>query len=288
METKSFSGLDTNKNKVDYLVKNPEQKDFRSSQIAYSKAYRRALDGGAILKAKLLEYIKEQGIWSDAKEKTLQEKAEEVLKLEEKLKGGGMKLSEARQVALDLSKARAEFREQISVKQSHDANSAEAQAENEKFNYLVTCCVLKPDGKRFWDSVEKYDDDAMNPWVVEAASEVARIIYGLDPDYDKQLEENKFLIKYKFVNQELKFINKDGHLVDSNGRLVNNEGHWIAYRDNGEAYTVNEEGREIDSKGRVVVTFSPFLDDDGNPIVDDEPVVEPEKTTKKKKSATND
>ena len=36
-------------------------------------------------------------------------------------------------------------------------------------------------------------------------------MYDLDPNYDKNLTENKFLKTYKFANEEDELVNADGH-----------------------------------------------------------------------------
>ena len=113
------------------------------------------------------------------------------------------------------------------------------------------------------------------------------MLYGLDPDYENNLVENKFLKEFNFVNEDLRFINDDGHLVDSDGRLVNEDGRFIAYRtekgkqnqDEKEIYFVNAEGEEVvesvDEDGETIWVKKsavpkkrqPFLDEDGNPII---------------------
>jgi len=110
------------------------------------------------------------------------------------------------------------------------------------------------------------------------------MLYNLDPNYVNNLEENKFLKEFKFVNDDLKLIDKDGNLVDIDGRLINEDGRFIAYRtedgkknkDQSQVYFVNRDGKEV-----VAVTNAdgeeewvridlkerkPFLDDDGSPI----------------------
>ena len=149
-----------------------------------------------------------------------------------------------------------------------------------------------------------YDAQADQPWVLEASSELANMLYGLDPDYDNQLEENKFLKEFNFVNDDFKFINEDGHLVDSEGRLVNEDGRYVAYRtekaqknqDVEQRYFVNKKGEELveretedgatewvkaDLKER-----KPFLDDDDNPIENKSITEEKPKNTKRKSRTT--
>ena len=68
------------------------------------------------------------------------------------------------------------------------------------------------------------------------------MLYDLDPNYDNNLPENKFLKDYSFVNEDLRLVNDDGHLVDSQGRLINEEGRFIAYDDKGEEYFIDIDG----------------------------------------------
>ena len=193
-----------------------------------------------------------------------------------------------------------EFRELLSEKNAMDANSAEGQADNARFSELIRLCLLDPATKtpRFPDQ-KAYDAQADEPWVIEAASDLAGMIYGLDPDYDKNLEENKFLKEFKFVDKDLRFVNNEGHLVDIDGKLINEDGRFIAYRteegkknkDSEEVYFVNREGEEVvlvvDDDGEeewVKISLKerkPFLDDDDKPI---ESSVKSEKTSEKPKA----
>ena len=54
---------------VTVLVKKPTQKELSDSQIAYNKAWKKALDENVIIRAKLNEYLTAQGIWSETKQK---------------------------------------------------------------------------------------------------------------------------------------------------------------------------------------------------------------------------
>ena len=54
---------DDNAVKVKLIV--PTAQKYRDSQIEYNKAFRKALDSGALLRQKLSDYMEEQGIESD-------------------------------------------------------------------------------------------------------------------------------------------------------------------------------------------------------------------------------
>ena len=142
-----------------------------------------------------------------------------------------------------------------------------------------------------------YNDSANQPWVVVAAEKLGNAMYGLDPNYEKNLEENKFLQEFKFVDSELRFINEDGHTVDSEGRLTNEEGRYIAYESDADykakknPYFVDKDGeRVVEGKDgwvkESVTERKPFLDDDDKPIEAKAEKEEKPKTTKRRTRKT--
>ena len=121
-------------------------------------------------------------------------------------------------------------------------------------------------------------------------------MYGLDPNYENNLEENKFLKEFKFVDKDLRFINEDGHLTDSEGRLLSEDGRFIAYENDedykkGEnPYFVNINGEKVVEKGDEwvkadIAERKPFLDDKDNPIAAEEKAAQ-DKPVKKRRTRT--
>ena len=296
-------GLDNDQNTVKTLLRQPTAQDYRDSQVQYNETFRKALDSGALLRKKLTDYMKDQGIWDDEKQKQNDQYIKDISMREDALKAGGIRLSEAKKIAFELRDLRADFRELLSERNALDQNSAEGQADNARFSELIRVCMLDPNTRqpKFPDQAA-YDSQADQPWVVEAAAELASMIYGLDPDYDKNLEENKFLKEFKFVDEDLRFINKEGHFVDADGRLVDEEGRFIAYRteegkknkDPKEVYFVNMDGEEVvsvtnDDGEEEWVKISlkerkPFLDDDDKPIECSDASEEAPKPKRKRKT----
>ena len=284
---RTVTGEDNDGNEVVVVIKRPTAQCYNKSQIAYNKAFRQALDSGALLRQKLTDYMKEQGIWDDAKEKQYEVLVAEIGQMEDRLKGGGIRLSEAKDVALQLKEKRAEFRNLIAEKNALDTNSAEGQADNARFVSLVSTCIYDASGNthKFAD-IQAYEAQSDQPWAVEAAGALANMLYNIDPNYDKNLEENKFLQEFNFVDEELRMINDEGHLTDADGRLINEDGRFIAYRtekakkekDPDKLYFVNRDGEEVvkitNSNGEeewVKISLKerrPFLDENDKPIVE--------------------
>lgn len=221
--------------------------------------------------------MREQKLWDDNKENSLRQLQNKIAENEKKLKSGGIKLSEAREIAISLRKQRAEIRTLTSEKINLDNNSAEAQADNAQFNYYVSACTVYGDnGKPYFKSYDEYMSKDDDPVVSKAASAMAQIIYNLEEDYDKKLPENEFLVKFKFADQSLHLINKQGKKIDSEGRLVDDEGRYID--ENGNYIDIN--GNKIDKEGNYIVEHTPFLDEDGKPLIEDEnPVIQKEEKT---------
>tara|TARA_A100001201_G_scaffold143346_1_gene144611 strand:+ start:37 stop:999 length:963 start_codon:yes stop_codon:yes gene_type:complete len=273
------TGEDLDGNEVTVFVKKPTTKEYRESQAEYNRAFRAALESGAVLKKKLNQYMRDQGLWDDEKDAQEQALLDKVSESEKALKKGGIPLSEAKELALDLRKTRAKFRSLIAERTVLDANTVEGQADNARFNSLVTLCVMKEDQTTpLFNTLEEYEKADVHPYITKAASTLANFMYDLDPNYDKNLTENKFLKTYKFANEEDELVNADGHTVaiDDEGveRLINEDGRYIAYRtdegyknqDPEQAYFVNSDGEEIDKDGELVADFLPFLDDSGKPV----------------------
>ncbi len=253
------------------FFKLPDAQITKEGQLAYNKSFREALQSGAILRQKLSQVMTEQGIWDEEKEAQYLQVVEEIAEKERALQKGGISLSDARDVAIEMRQKRAEFRGLIAERSSMDNNTAEGQADNERFTHLVYKCLLDEKGKQLFTSKEHYETFAAEPYVVTAASQLAEKLYGLDPDYESNLPENKFLTDYKLADESLRLVNKDGHLIDIDNdgveRLINEDGRFVEYNDDGEQYFVDVHGEKVSEEGGYEVEFSPFLDDNGKPIV---------------------
>ena len=266
VESKDLDGNDKN-----VLVVRPDSKKLAEAQKVYNKFFRDGLESGALLRQRLDGYMREQGIWSDEKEKQYNELTAKINESEKKLAGGGIKLSVAKELAMKMREDRVSFRNLISERNQMDSSTAEGQSDNARFNYLVSVCILDPDTRKpLFQDIDDYDSQAAEPYVVEAAGELASIMYNLSPDYEKKLPENKFLKRFQFVDEELRLINDDAHLVDGEGRLINEEGRFVAYDEDGTSYFIDRDGNKLDEEGNYVTDDESepvFLDDKGEPIV---------------------
>jgi hypothetical protein len=122
-------------NDKSYFIK-MTPKAITAGKKAHTRAIREALEDGALLRKRLMSYMREQGVWDDKKESEYQLRLRQINQLEMKLSAGKMKVSEGRAVALELAETRAEFRQLISERNDMDNGTAEGQADNARFNAL--------------------------------------------------------------------------------------------------------------------------------------------------------
>ena len=263
MKTRTFK-VNINGQEINLAVRSPALQDQREATKYYNIAFSDALKAKAVVRAKLDDLLVEQGLWDNAKQAKFSDLQSKILEGERKLAKGGISLSEAKSTAIEMRNLRAQLRDLISVKTNLDTHTAEGQADNARFNYLVSACTVYNDSQKpYFSSYDDYMNKSNDSVAIQAAQNLAGMLYGLENDYEEKLPENKFLKQYKFVDNKLRFINKKGQLVDEEGRLVDENGRFI----NEEGKFVDKNGNLVDGEGEYIVEFKPFLDDEGNPVV---------------------
>jgi hypothetical protein len=263
MKTEDFK-VEVNGEEKTFMVRSPSLTDQREAQKVYNQAFTDAIKSKSVVRAKMDDLLQEQGLWNAEKQAEYTRLQNELLEGERKLAKGGFALSEAKKLAMKMRTIRNQIRELISVRTSLDNHSAEGQADNARFNYLVSVCVVyKDNDKNYFASLEDYMSRIDDPVALAGAQKLANMIYGLDNNFEKNLPENKFLKRYKFVNDDLRFIDKKGRTVDSEGRLVDENGRYI----NETGQFIDKDGNPVDADGEYMFDAQPFLDDEGNPVV---------------------
>lgn len=248
---------------TEFKVNKPTLAQQREAQKFYNQAFSDAVKSGSIVRAKLDDLLTDQGLWDDNKQARFVAIQTDLTDSEKRLASGGISLDTARGIAINMKRLREEMRDLISVRTNLDTHTAEGQADNARFNYMVSCCVVySKNNKPYFASYEDYLNRSSDPVGVLGAQKLAAMMYGLDSEFEKKLPENQFLIDYSFVNEDLRYINKDGKLTDEEGRLVDETGRYI----DADGKYVDRDGNPVDANGEYLLDFAPFTDSDGKPV----------------------
>jgi len=252
---------------TEYAVLSPTPKDGREAQKLYNATFAEVLRAGGLLRERVGTYMREQGLWTDEKEAQQKSLIEKLNELELKLQRGGIKLVEARELAIEMRRVRVRLRDLIAKRNELDINTVEGQAENARFNALVArCLVYNETGEPVYKDVDDYIANSTDEQAFRGAQVLAAMMYQLDKDHEASLPENKFLSRFKFVDEELRLVNKNKKLCDADGNLINEDGHFVDENGN----LVDISGNPVDKDGNYTVEQAPFLDDDGKPIIEED------------------
>jgi hypothetical protein len=256
-----FTTKDEKGKELKLAVKRPDVEQSKELQKVWNRAFNEALSSGAMLKDKLRDEARRQGLWDDVKDKEFDNLQKELQDAELKIKQGGnsgLTKKKAKDLCLRVREIRREIQVLTAGTNNLESRSAESQADNERFNHAVALCTINPEtGDKFFKNFEDYKEKENTEAAVEAAKNLAFLTYNLDPNFESDLFENKFLKEYGFVDDKLRLVNKDGKLVDTNGKLIREDGRYI----NEKNELVDAEGRLVDEQGNYKVEFKPFLED---------------------------
>lgn len=219
----------TTKNKTEVLIKPISAKVAAEAQLVYNKAFSNALKEGSLLKSRLESYMKEQGMWNKEKQDEYEDLINKMAECEKCLNSGKkddqkLKLSEAKEIAMNLSTYRNELSFLLRERSALDSSTAEAMADNARFNFLlVMSCYDYKTQTRLFESVDDYLEKGDDELSIQVATKFAEIFYNLDPDYEKSLTEFKFLKRFNFIDDDGFFINADGDRVNIKGDVIKDE-----------------------------------------------------------------
>jgi hypothetical protein len=283
-----------------YAVRVPTVQEIKEANEMRAKTFNDALSRGDLLRDQLESELRKRELWNDDREQEYQTLRREVLDGEYKLQKGGIKLNQAKGIALGMTDNRNQMVNLLSSRTDLDSNTCEGKADAARFNYLFACCLVYDETEEQYFP-NKLDDYLLNQDDVVAAAGATEFYYlisGTD-NVDTKLPENKFLQKFNFVDDKLQLIDKDGRLIDSDGKHIDTQGNFVRWNNDGTSVKVDTIGRPVNADGDFDIDHASFLDDGGKPIdesiyekveeeVAGEDQTEGEKPTKKKPAASRE
>ena len=254
-------------NGTKYAVRMPTVDEIKGANETRAKTFNEALSRGDLLRDQLEGELRKRKLWTDERERIYQTLRTEVLDGEFRLKRGGIKLSEAKSLALEMGEKRNEMVELLSSRTDLDSNTCEGRADAARFNYLYAHCLVydETDEPYFANGIDDYLANTEDEVAGAGATEFYYLISGTE-NVDSTLPENQFLHKFKFVNDDLKLIDKAGKLINQDGKHIDEYGNFITWNKDGTSTKVDPTGRPVTDEGRFFVEHSAFLDESGKEI----------------------
>jgi hypothetical protein len=243
-----------------------------------SKVWNQCIQDDILTKKELAVLMRKRGIWDESKDKEEEEITKEILMLERELYQGKVgnakpKLSEGRDVAIQIRRKRFELRDLITERITLEENTADSLADNSRFDYLVASCSFYKNGTRVYKDFNEYNNKSADEIAYACAGLLGKMLYNLDSNFEKNLPENKFLTKFGLVNEDLSLVDPQNpnQLVDTKGKNIDKDGYYI-----------DDKGNRIDREGSKLTEEGTYeLADYENDLLTVESS-EPKKTTKKK------
>lgn len=250
-------------NETEVYIKDPSYQIREQAEFKKAKIFKEAIQNDVPTREKMLQIIREKNIWTNEQEVEASELQAELAELNQTLEEGGITLQQAKENAVRAIQLEATLTTVTSRKVEMLSNTADAQANNAEFNYLMAHCAVYNDDRKNKLFFKNYDDFLNRKNTTDGnliAAKCAEILYGSIDLGDTPAK--KFLQEYDLVNDKMQLVNDEGHLVDLDGRLVDEDGRFIKYvgKDKKKVF-VDEDGKEIKP-----IKSKPFLDSNGKPI----------------------
>ena len=254
-----------------YAVRRPRVEDVKQANELRAKTFNQALQEGDLLRDQLDNELRKRELWNDERENQYQLFRKKVIDGEFTLKKGGIKLAEAKDIALEMSKSRNSMVSMLSGRSDLDSITCEGKADSARFNFLFSRCLVYDENEEvyFKEGFDEYMANQDDPIAILGATEFFYLMSGTE-DVDSQLPENKFLKSFEFVDKSYRLIDKDGKLIDIEGNHIDENGNLVEWINDDEYIFVDITGRKVTKSGEWDVEFSPFLDDDGEPVIKEE------------------
>jgi hypothetical protein len=268
---KSVKTKDFNGDEITLIVKKPSNKDIQDAQMCYnskvSELIKKSCDNKEpyLSRNQLNQYLNKLGAWTPEDNKLFTQLQLDIRELEKQLMLGGKKVSEAKNMVLEMHTKRNMMMALYNKRSQFDEITIESIAEQHRFRFFMTRCVTKEDGTLVYKNIDHYIENQDAQISIDTSRELATIIYGFQANFAESLPESKWMRKFRMVDEQGRLVNKEGKLIDSQGKLVNEDGRFVDKDGN----FVDIDGNKIDENGELVIEGAlPFIDDEtGQPVV---------------------
>ena len=242
-----------------YVVRLPDSKLRKSAREYKNDFFRKnAFKEGVYFQHQIQDLLKKKGLWTDEKEEEIKRVSREIedkLKTLQKGKSESVPTAEALKeiIVKQVKPLRNKQLELLAERSQLDSLSLESEAQQIELDYLVAASTYTDMDDKVFSSIEDFREKEDTPYAEMASRKLAELIGLSNPNWLTELQENKLLIRHKFMNAEGRYIDKDGNFVSSDGKPVDKDGYYI----NAEGKRIDEDGNLINEDGEIT-EFTPF------------------------------
>ena len=174
-------------------IEKPSAKDIEQSQFEKAKAFKRGLENNLYLKKEMDKVLRDRGVWDDELEDEIKTLTEELGEKINSLSEGGIKLSEARDLAISINKLRNKIASKTRVRQDFSNITADGMSQQAELDYLVSSCTVYKNNrkKNYFQNYSDYLDRKNDVDAFVIAQRYAEIMYDAIFD-EKRFPENEF------------------------------------------------------------------------------------------------
>ena len=239
--------------KIKIYVVSPTAKTVQRADRYRAVAWTECIEDGIKTKEELAIIMENRGVWTKNHMKREEEITQKLIQCEKDLfLGDGKKkvpLSDGKDIAVEMRVLRNELRQLYVEKSSVEQNSAEALADNARFDYIVACSTFYENGQSVYNGIEDYNGKSSDEVAFAAAGAIAEMMYNYDPKTEEALPENQWLKTFELVDDNLSLVNEDKKLIDLDGRTINEFGFYVNNKDE----RTDKEGNILDKNGNYVI-----------------------------------
>lgn len=254
---------DKNGNDLKLKVIRPNNRIAHIANMAFNRKQAELIreggkDGRLLLRSELESELEKLGVWTREDKLRMEKIGIELRTHELLLQRGGLSLNDGRSLAIKMNELRIELFQLYNKRQQFDSSTIESVAADYRFDVMVSECVFYENDQKYFKNYDDYLDKGNDVASVDAAKQLAQMVYGYDPNFSSKFFENKWLKSAKFVDDQGRFVNKEGKFVTKDGQLINIDGKYL-----------NENGQFVDENGNLVNDLGDFLVNDPKPFIDE-------------------
>lgn len=255
--------VDTDGQSIKVTIIAPGHKILQEAQMIYNIKLTSLIklstsdDSPLLSKQQLDMHLEKLGIWTEIDASNFLKLQLQLRSMELKLQQGGIKVSDAKKIALDMKTKRAILLMLYQRRAQFDNITMESISDNEKFKFLMTSCVFGENDLQFFIDIEDYESRQNEQATIDSSIILAGKIYGYDSGAEANLIENKWLKQFEFADDNGRLVDDKNRLIDIDGRLIDKKGRFV----NKKGEFVDDKGVPVDKDGNFKIKTKPFIDD---------------------------